>query len=386
MSSETPLIYLDNASTSYPKPKEVREVLAHFYDKPIGSYGRSSDRHSIDISATIEELRDILAERIGACGMGDHIIFTHNATDGINRVLNGLPTLSADEVVISPMEHNAVTRPLYAKLDGGTPHILPHGADGEIKTDKLPEVLKEWQKKGELKLLILNGMSNVNGVIQPMEQLIRIFRAVVPRGLIIIDAAQSFPYTEPFPTELLPDFIAITGHKGSLGPTGTGALFIRNPERLKPVFLGGNGYRSEQQESPSLMPARFEAGTLNLLGLIAWRTALSVSPAPLISHKIWIEYINYIRGIQGITLHGALKAEAQGPLCSISSERYNTAELGDLLLNKYRIATRSGLHCAPLAHKTLGTLPRGTTRISVSALTPPAYLDILTEALDELHR
>lgn len=382
MNDEAKTIYLDNASTSYPKPVELSYTLSHFYDQAVGSYGRSGDRHTLECSAIIEELRDLLAQKIGAEGTGSHIIFTHNATDGINRVINGLPKLSPDKVLISPMEHNAVTRPLYAKLKGASPLVMPALSDGSINLDALNHQLQQQK----FKLALINGMSNVNGMPQPIEQVIRLLRQEQPKCQILIDASQAFPYINPLPKESLPDYFVITGHKGSLGPTGTGALFILNPEAIQPTLLGGNGYRSELQEPSQLMPDRFEAGTLNMLGLVAWHAVLNTPHPPLISTEQWRNHLESIQQIPDLQLFAANNPIAQGPLYSIRSKRYSPAQLGDLLQNKYHILTRTGLHCAPLAHQTLGTLPEGTTRISISSLTPPSYLDYLHHALHELHR
>lgn len=375
-------IYLDNASTSYPKPRELSLALSHFYDEVVGSYGRSLDNHTLEVCAIIEELRDLLARRIGAEGMGSHITFTHHATDAINRVINGLPHLSPQEVIISPMEHNAVTRPLYAKLKGARPIIMPSHTDGSIDLDAFALQLEKYH----LKLAVINGMSNVNGMTPALEESICLLRQKQPQCRILLDASQAFPYIPALPRKYLPDFIALTGHKGSLGPTGTGALFILDPESIGPSVLGGNGYRSEIQEPSSIMPDRFEAGTLNMLGLSAWYAALQASKPSLISQDQWIAHIKEIQNISGIQMYCAKDIQAQGPLYSIRSAKFSPAQLGDVLYKKYHILTRSGLHCAPLAHQTLGTLPEGTTRISISSLTPNSYLEDLTKALYELHQ
>lgn len=386
MLKELETIYLDNASTSYPKTNEVYEVLAHYYDTPIGSYGRSGDLNTIRASGIVEDLRDILASKIGAEGLGSHIIFTHNSTDGINRVLNGMPPLSPDEVVISPMEHNSVTRPLYAKLKGQSPYVLPHLTDGTIDMSALDLLLEKWKKSSPIKLLLINEMSNVNGVTQPIVEIMRAFRRTFPECQILIDASQSFPYTKPLPSELLPDYLVMTGHKGSLGPTGTGALFILHPEAITPSVQGGNGYRSEQQALSPHMPDRFEAGTLNMIGLTAWHAALSSLPKTLMDKKAWLEHLKKVKSISGLSVYSAKDLERQGPLYSIRSERFTPSELGDHLMQHYHIITRSGLHCAPLAHRSLGTLPEGTTRISISALTPYSSLEMLYRSLYELHQ
>ncbi|MDN4753336.1 aminotransferase class V-fold PLP-dependent enzyme [Porphyromonadaceae bacterium W3.11] len=386
MLTEPDTIYLDNASTSYPKPNAVHEVLAHYYDKPIGSYGRNGDLNTIRTAGVIEDLRDLLASKIGADGLGSHMIFTHNSTDGINRVLNGLPPLQPHEVVISPMEHNSVTRPLYAKLRGQSPLILPHLTDGGINIEMLYEFLEECKKSTSIKLVILNEMSNVNGVTQPIAEVIKTFREAFPESQILIDASQSFPYTQPLLTQLLPDFLVMTGHKGSLGPTGTGALFILHPESLTPSVQGGNGYRSEEQAISPYMPDRFEAGTLNMLGLTAWYAALTSLESIHIEREVWLEHLIKVKSIPGIKVYSSNDSETQGPLYSIRSEKFTPSQLGDQLMHRYHISTRSGLHCAPLAHRSLGTLPEGTTRISISALTPNSYLETLYQSLYELHQ
>ena len=372
------IIYLDNASTSYPKPQKVKECLATFYDQPIGSYGRTPDDRTLEISAEVERLRDTLNSRVGGVE-GSHIVFCYNATEALNRIALGLPNLCKEEVIISPMEHNAVTRPLE-RLPGNQYTVMPCHSDGKVDVERLYPMLK---KKGDLKLAIVNGMSNVNGVVQPLEEICRCIKVYRPDCLIAIDAAQYLPYMYMNAVEWGIDFVAISGHKGWLGPTGIAALYVSRPETLDPVVRGGTGYRSEWQGVVPHLPEKYEVGTLNMLGAVAWMAALDEPLNPLITPEVLQDILKEIRPM-GYRVYSAVERDGQGPLFSVTSPTLSPGVLADELWQRAQIIVRSGLHCAPLAHRTLDTLPSGTVRISLSPFTTTEEMTLLCQSLHAL--
>lgn len=374
------MIYLDNASTTYPKPEEMKAFLATAYDRPLGSYGRSRDGYTLELSQRVELLRDRLASLIGVDGQGEHICFTKNATEAINIVLRGLPLLKSSEVLLSPMEHNAVARPTYALDTESKPFLLPAQSDGLVDCSTLADLLPNLTVAP--RLCVLNAMSNVNGLVQDLHSVIKIVRKAYPACLFLIDAAQAIPYIKIEAEELGIDFVAITGHKGLLGPTGTGALYIRNPESISPLLRGGTGFRSFDLADTLHLPERFEVGTLNLIGLSAWYMALLHYPEGLgISSGGLHSYARSLEAGGRYRVFTALDPHRQGPLFSLLPIGEEASILSDKLYHKHGIATRVGLHCAPLAHQTIGTEKSGTLRVSISPYSTWEELYRLEEAL-----
>lgn len=372
-------LYLDSASTSYPKVSSVHDLLTHFFDVPVGSYGRSADENTLSYIMEVEDLRDQLAHLIGAVGedAGSHIIFTKNATESINTVLRGLPNLRRERVLISPMEHNAVTRPLH-HLSGEMYTIMPADKSGRVDVEQTEQMLRRGTARYDL--MVINGMSNVNGVIPPIAELCNLIHSYAPHCRILIDAAQLLPYHSVKVDEWGIDYVALTGHKGFHGLQGTGALYIRDPHSLSPLIRGGNGTRSEEQDDLYILPDRYESGTLPLLGLVAWHRALSTLPP---TYHITTSDFDAIL-CQLSTLPSLHLYRGEGMLFSLTSDVISVAEIHSRLLHRYNIITRAGVHCAPLAHRTLQTLSTGTVRISLSPYTTVADMEHLIGALHSI--
>ncbi|MDO4691472.1 MAG: aminotransferase class V-fold PLP-dependent enzyme [Porphyromonadaceae bacterium] len=374
-----PLLYFDNATTSYPKPPALREALASFYDQPIGSYGRSLDAATIQATLLVEELRDALASWLGVQD-ADRVVLCEHATFGLNTILRGYAPLRQPGawVWISPMEHNAVMRPLAALCAqyGLRYEVMPHLPDGRVDMERLGTMPLPYPPA----LAIVNIESNVNGVIQPIAQIAaNIHQWGVP---LLCDATQCAGAMPLRIDEWGVDFVAFTGHKGLLGPSGTGGYYIRRPQEIEPLTLGGNGLHSESLLVTSEMPDRFLAGTPNLLGLTAWAAAMKQIPEYAISPQMWWDALKQWNNLPGIQLYHALEAEYQGYLFSLTHECLSPSELATRLHDRFGIIVRSGLHCAPLAHSTLGTLERGgTLRISISPYQTIEDWSYLTEAL-----
>ena len=361
--------YFDCGATSFPKPAQVAREITRYLNEVGGPYGRSFYGRALTVSGVIEETRSLLAGLLGA-KHPERIIFTHNATHAVNIVVKGL-ALKGKEVWISPLEHNAVARPLRRLKQDGQIRVrfLPSAADGRVE----PERLLFSERTG---LIIVNHQSNVNGVIQPIRE-IKKKAGPLP---VLVDAAQSLGHQTINATDWGIDFVAFTGHKGLLGPTGTGGLYLGG-RHLNPLIEGGTGSRSESSAMPGFLPDRFEAGTPNIAGIYGLRAALLHRPVPAHTREDFLGLIQAVRELPGLMVHAARAEEHQGELFSITSGGMDSSTLGLRLYEDYGIETRLGLHCAPLAHRRIGTFPAGTVRISPSVYHSPRDFAVLHAAL-----
>jgi cysteine desulfurase family protein len=349
--------YFDNAATSFPKPEALGREILRYLNEIGGPYGRSFYGKAMEVSRTIECCRDLLAEFLGVDN-AENLVFTANATQAVNTVLKGMD-LEGREVWISPLEHNAVMRPLtqLEKNAGLKIRILPSLAGGLVDTEELHRT-----DLSRAALIVVCQQSNVTGLIQPVAEIKRA-AADVP---VLLDAAQSVGHTEIRALEWNLDYIAFTGHKGLLGPPGTGGLYMKDPLTVKPFIDGGTGSRSDSFETPDFMPDRFEAGTHNIAGIFGLSGVLNNRPESRHSRDEFIELMEAIAGIPGYTIHSAGDDLRQGELFSVTAGFASPSELGSALYEGFGFETRVGLHCAPLAHKTIGTFPEGTVRIAPS--------------------
>jgi len=307
-----------------------------------------------------------------------NVLFTHNATIGLNLALFGY-LQGGETVYTSALEHNATMRPLHALAQhrGVDLRILPSHADGSIHVERLGEVAAQHPK-----LLVVNHVSNVNGVIQPLCEI----HKRIPDAVLLIDASQSLGAVSVRADEWKLDALAWTGHKSLLGPTGVGGLFLRDPEQCTPLIYGGTGSRSKEFAMPEFPPDRFEAGTPNIAGLIGLAAAIEHVPGCAHSNADWLEFIGMLRSIPGIRILAAMDSTKQGKVVSVSHDTLSVSEIGDALWHGHGIAVRVGLHCAPLAHRTLGTFPAGTLRFSPSVFHERSDFDFVFRALSEVCR
>ena len=374
------LNYFDNAATSYPKPAAVAEEITRYLNTVGGPYGRSFYNRALDVSRTVEECRELAAVFLGA-GDADRLVFTANATQAINIVVKGLH-LEGCDVWISPMEHNAVTRPLKFLEDRGliSIKILPSKAGGLIDTDALPAV--DFSRAG---LVALCHVSNVTGLIQPVEHITAALRASGCKAPVMLDASQSAGHIGIEADAWGLDYVAFTGHKGLLGPTGTGGLYMKDSSGLEPLINGGTGSRSDSWDTPDFLPDRFEAGTPNIAGIFGLGGALNNRPEPHHGRDDFLSLLDAAETIDGIILHAAPSRDMQAEVFSITADREGVtpSDLGMKLYRDFGIETRLGLHCAPLAHRSIGTFPDGTVRISPSDYHSPDDFARLIEALEK---
>ncbi len=349
--------YFDNAATSFPKPKQVSEEISKYLNEIGGPYGRSFYNRTFEVSKIVEETRSLLSDWIGAKD-SSHIIFTQNATHAINIVLKGL-SFKFKEIVISPLEHNAVCRPLQSlkKKFNIKVKYLPAFPDGSINVKQIPTIISS-----NTDLVIINHESNINGVIQPVGEI----KKTIGDIPILLDCAQSLGQQKFEADRDNIDYIAFTGHKALLGPPGIGGLFVKNEKSLQPLIEGGTGSQSESIDTPLFLPDKYEAGTPNLAGIFGLRAALLNRPIPFHTRNEFLTFLKSFREISKINVLCSARESTQGNLFSIQSHKMDCAILGKILFENYGIETRIGLHCAPKAHQYIGTFPQGTLRISPS--------------------
>lgn len=377
-------IYLDNAATSHPKPESVYLTVMETL-RAGGSSGRGTYQQTLAAERIIFETREALVELFNADN-SDHFIFTANATTAINQALFGL-LHSGDRVVTTTVEHNAVTRPLRELQNRGV-EVVKIAADsmtGIVAT----AALKEACLCEPTRLLLLNHCSNVIGSIQSVAGLGRWCKE---HGiLLMLDGAQSAG-SLPIDFEALEvDLFAAPGHKGLLGPQGTGFLYIRREIDLVPLIYGGTGANSHSDLQPQSLPERLEAGTLNLPGLAGLYAALQFLRQTGIE-QIRAREIELIRKIltglekiESVKLYGPDDVMLRSGAISFNLAGYDPAEVGFILDQQEQISVRVGLHCAPDAHRTIGTFPVGTVRVSPGYFTPEGEIDCFLQAIQKLN-
>ncbi|MDD5674487.1 MAG: aminotransferase class V-fold PLP-dependent enzyme [Chitinivibrionales bacterium] len=366
--------YFDNAATSFPKPPQVAQACRRYLNEVGGPYGRGAYPRALTVSRAVEEARLQLATLIG-CADSGRVVFTSNATAAVNTVLFGL-ALAGKNVLVSPLEHNAVMRPLthLQTHQGVSITIMPHGPDGSVDVDGIKSVLRP-----DTVLAIVNHQSNVSGLLQPVAAI----KAALGDIPLMLDAAQSLGHEAINVTAMNLDFVAMTGHKGLLGPTGVGALYLRDPGVVRPLLWGGTGSNSESYEMPAFAPDKFEAGTPNIAGIFGLAAALTHRPSAPGARGQFMDFVNACAGFANLRLCRAADPARQGFLFSLGHARLDCAFIANWLARERQIETRCGLHCAPLAHTTLKTFPRGTVRIAPSVYHRQSDYEYLLKVLHE---
>ena len=353
-------VYLDNGATSFPKPKAVIEAVGKVLGTVGASPGRGGHRHAREAMAIVSECRQRTARMLGV-GDPDRVVFTGNATESINIVLNGW-LRPGDRVLYSAMEHNAVARPLMKMASEGVrAEMIPCSPGGELDLGALALMLRT-----EARLVVLVHVSNVNGALMPVELAAEACaRAGVP---LLLDAAQSAGL-QPIEAENPGiGMVACSGHKSLLGPPGVGILYIKAGLDVQPLIYGGTGSRSEELDQPDFCPDRYESGTPNLAGLAGLSEGigyiLKTGMESILEHEIGLarHMENQLSRIGAVRVFEPVR-RGSGSV-SFTVEGMNPNDVGAILDQAFDIAVRTGLHCAPLAHRALGSFPGGTVRVS----------------------
>lgn len=379
-------IYLDNAATSWPKPTSVYEAVCQYMRQNGAALGRGVYLSAQEVGRTIATLRRRAASMLGVASPS-RILFTFNGTDSLNLALHGI-LRPGDHVVTTTVEHNSVLRPLQflqRHRDVRVTYVECDGA-GFVHPQRIAEELKD-----NTRLVAICHASNVTGSIQPVCQ---ILAAVASHpALRLLDAAQTAGHLPLLTDSWGLDLVACSGHKGLLGPLGTGLLAVseRAAQQLFPLREGGTGTFSESDEQPDTLPDRFESGNLNVPGLVGLERGIAYieerGVQSLRAHEIQLtsRFLQALRNLPGITIYGPQCPEAQVGVVSFRLDGYDPQELAALLDAEFGIEVRGGLHCAPRLHRRLGTLHRGgTVRASFGPFNTPEDVDALVEALERL--
>jgi cysteine desulfurase / selenocysteine lyase len=375
-------VYLDHAATSWPKPAVVLEAIEEFFANAGGNTGRSGHRRSIAASRSVSLARERLADLLGA-ESPDNLIFTKNATEALNLGICGLVTDGA-RVVTTSLEHNSVMRPLRELERRGRCSIDVVRVDGNSGAVDLDEWAARLRGPGP-RLAIAVHASNVTGVLLPIAAMAsRAKDAAVP---LVVDASQSAGHM-PFALSAMgATAVALPGHKGLLGPSGTGLLYLAPGVEVEPLIRGGTGSLSELEYQPDFAPDRYESGTLNAIGIVGLGAAaqhlseLGLERVQARAIALGRRLRDGLAGIDGVTLYGPSDpADAVG-IASLTIEGVPCATVARLLDDEWGVMTRAGLHCAPAAHRSLGTAPAGTLRLSWGEGTSERDIDIAVEAL-----
>lgn len=376
------MIYFDNAATSWPKPAAVEAALHDYYRDAGGNPGRSAHRMSIAAARIVEHAREALAGLFNA-NDPSRIVFTHNATHALNLALYGL-LQAGDHVVTTSVEHNSVMRPLrHLESLGVELAVVPCGPDGMLDVDSVRRAFRPGTR-----LLVTTHASNVVGTLIPVAALAALARE---RGVLcLVDASQTAGSIPIDVQKMEPDLLAFTGHKGLLGPTGTGGLYIREGVTLTPLIRGGTGSDSARETQPEFLPDMYESGTANVAGIAGLAAAVrflsDIGIEAVMSHErtLVAQFLAAASGIPGLTVYGPRDAAARCAVVSFTVAGATPSEVGVLLDESFGIMARTGLQCAPAAHRTLGTFPTGTVRFSFGWFNTRAEVDAAQEALRQI--
>jgi len=381
------LIYFDNAATTWPKPKETLRAMTQSQNDAGGNPGRSGHRSSIEAARIIYDTREAAANLFGVSDPC-RIIFTKNATEALNIAILGL-LKKGDHCVTSSMEHNSVLRPLrFLEATRGVKiSVVPAGEDGTINPALIEKSLRR-----QTRLLILGHASNVTGAIAPIGEAAAI---AVKHGIhFLVDAAQTAGSLPINIEGMNIDLLAFTGHKSLLGPQGTGGLYIREglDACIAPLMAGGTGSRSEFEEQPDFMPDKYESGTPNTIGLAGLEAGMAfirkkgVAAIRKKELSLTKHFLSGLQKLPDIKVYGTANAEDRIAVVSFNIEGMMSSEVAFSLDEKYGILCRPGLHCAPAAHRTIGTFPQGTVRFGFGYYNTIRQVEYALKALEEIAR
>lgn len=380
-----PIVYLDHAATSWPKPPEVFEAMRKAMEEAAANPGRGSHRMAVKASRVLYGTRRTLADLFGVKNPND-IALTSNTTEALNLAIKGY-LREGDHVIATMIEHNSVRRPLeYLKRTRGVQvDYIPVDEEGQLDVQ-----LIEGAFRSNTRLVVCSHSSNLLGSIIP---LVEIGELVKRKGaVLLVDAAQSAGMLDIHVEDMHVGMLAFPGHKGLLGPQGTGGLYISPDIDLEPLLHGGTGSQSEAIEQPTVRPDRYEAGTPNTIGYAGLQAGvkkvLEWTPQHIYQHE-WelTQYmIEGLQEVEGLRILGPALGQARTGIVAFVSERYSASELAFRLDREYGIAVRAGYHCTPLAHMASGTEQTGAVRASVGMSTSRDEIELMRKAIVEIHR
>ena len=377
------MIYLDNAATTMYKPQAVIDAVTQAMCS-LGNAGRGATSGALDAARTIHACRAKLARLLG-CPRADHVCFTPNSTAALNTVINGV-VRPGDRVVTTVLEHNSVLRPLnrLATERGVTVEHAGCDASGVLDYDELERLITPGTRA-----VVVTHASNVTGNAVDVSRVAAIAHAA--GALVIVDASQSAGTAKIDMDAMGLDVVCFTGHKGLMGPQGTGGLAVAEGVDVAPWAMGGTGVHSFNALQPLEWPTRLEAGTLNGHGIAGLSAGLDFIEAQggveaIAAHERSLaeRFLAGVREIPGIALYGAFDQPARSAIVSLNVGDIDSAEISDALMQGWGIATRPGAHCAPLMHRALGTERQGVVRFSFGYFNTDEEVDTAIDALHDL--
>jgi len=378
------MIYLDNAATSWPKPdgviKAMERALLGFSSNP----GRGVHKGALGAERIVSHTRELLAQLFNIQDPS-RIVFAANATHALNQAIQG-SLKPGDQVITTTMEHNSVWRPLkYLERKGVELKAVRCDEFGQISPAEI-----ERNIQSNTSLIVTTHASNVTGTVQPVKEIGKIARK---HGITyLLDASQTAGVLPIDVVELNVDLMAFPGHKGLLGPQGTGGLYIRAGAELEPLIQGGTGGNSELEFQPEILPGKYESGTLNTVGIAGLGAAveylLAQDQAEIMQKETYLceSLIKGVSEIDKVKIYGPPDRKGMAPVVSINLAGVESNEVGYILDRAFQIAVRSGLHCAPQAHATIGTSEQGTVRFSPSSFNSEQDVLSAITALKEIAR
>ncbi|MBU4263527.1 MAG: aminotransferase class V-fold PLP-dependent enzyme [Proteobacteria bacterium] len=383
MSAKPSPIYADNAATSFPKPREVIDTVSSVLGSMSLSPGRSAHQYSLECSRVIFNTREALADFFN-CPDSSRIAFTCNVTEALNVGIFGLlgkKLHPGDHVITTALEHNSVMRPLryLEKTAGINISILPVSGDGEVMVSELPRLMRH-----NTRLIVANHVSNVTGAVADIEAIGRNKGDAV----FMVDAAQS---AGVFPIDVVSmniDMLAFTGHKSLLGPTGSGGFYLRQGLSLRPLKMGGTGSNSETEIQPDFMPDCYEAGTPNTLGIaglgagVGFVNRTGIAAIREHEQRLCRLFLEGVGQMKEIRVFGPTADRERAAVISLRVKGKSESEVAQRLDRDFRIMVRAGLHCAPGAHRAMGTFAEGTVRFSLGFFNTEADVTASLTALE----
>jgi cysteine desulfurase family protein len=379
-------IYLDNAATSFPKPEGVYAAVDRYQRKIGAAIGRGVYQSSLDATALVQRCRARIAELLGAENP-ERILFTFNGTDSLNTALHGL-LRPGDHVVTSVIEHNSLLRPLHELRMMSNIDVTQVRADGEGQID--PQEIRNALRPNT-RLIALMHASNVTGGLQPIADVGAIARSA--RAFFLVDAAQTAGHI-PIDLRSLPvDLLACPGHKGLLGPLGTGVLYVRPgvEEYLRSFRQGGTGTHSEDDRQPDTLPDKFESGNHNAPGLVgleagvSWLLERGIESVAAHERKLTLRLWHGLIELPGVRLFGVPADGSRVGVVSLKIDDFDVQDVAAILDQSFGVEARAGLHCSPGAHRAIGTFASGgTTRLSIGPFNTEDDIDAACTAIRQI--
>ena len=375
------MIYLDNAATTMHKPKEVIDAVVCAMSS-MGNAGRGANEASLSASRIIYDTREKLCHFFHGENPRQ-IVFTNNSTESLNIAIKGLLN-PGDHVITTMLEHNSVLRPLYEMKEKGVGlTIIESDKNGRFRLEDMEAAIRP-----NTKMIVCTNGSNLTGNYVPLKPVGEL--AKKHDILFVVDASQTAGVFPIDVQDMMIDVLCFTGHKGLLGPQGTGGMYVKEGIKIRPLKTGGSGVQTYSKTHPAEMPTALEAGTLNGHGIAGLHAAMSYLEETGVDHirareqELMWRFYEGVKDIPEITIYGDFSTKERCAIVTLNIGEYDSSEVSDALLTEYSISTRPGGHCAPLMHEALGTVEQGAVRFSFSHYNTEEEVDTAIEAVREL--